>query len=145
MKKNQLINFPCCAEIQTEYTNVNFSHFHNNLSILLYDFNTRFVDFELMKHDIDLFFSPLTAKISDQKPELQLELHDLQNDTYFSSIKETDKYFFKLLPMNRFLKLRDFGLKMYSMFGTTYICESTFSSMKHIKSTSRRTLINKQF
>lgn len=141
MKKNQLINFPC-AEIQTEYTNVNFSHFHNNLSTLLYDFNTRFADFELMKHDIDLFFSPLTAKISDQKSELQLELHDLQNDTYFASIKETDEHFFKLLPMNRFPKLRDFGLKMYSMFGTTCICESTFSSMKHIKSTSRSVLLD---
>lgn len=139
-EKNQLIHFPCCLEIQTEYPTENFSHFHKNLLVLLHEFNIRFADFRLLKTDIDLFLSPLTATVNEQKPELQPELRDLQNDIHFTSIKETGEHFFKLLPINRFPKLRDFGLKMYSMFGSTYICESTFSSMKQIKSTSRALL-----
>ncbi|KAL4104943.1 hypothetical protein QTP88_020219 [Uroleucon formosanum] len=35
---------------------------------------------------------------------------------------------------------KDFALKMLSMFGTTYICECTFSNLKHIKSKERNRL-----
>lgn len=66
-----------------------------------------------MKTDIDLFLSPLTATVNEQKPELQPELHDLQNDIHFTSIKETGEHFFKLLPINRFPKLRDFGFHVW--------------------------------
>jgi len=75
------------------------------LLTLLHNFNTRFADFKLLKLDIDLFFSPLTVKISEKKLELQLKLDDLQHDIHFASIKETGEYFFKLLPTNRFPKL----------------------------------------
>jgi len=34
---------------------------------------------------------------------------------------------------DRFPKLKDFALKMHLMFGNTYVCESTFSTMKQVK------------
>jgi len=91
-KKNNFTFF--VAEIQTEYFKVNFSQFHNNLSILLYNFNTRFEDFELIKTKIELFISTLTVRIDEQQSDLQLELYDLQSNMYFTTIKETGKNFF---------------------------------------------------
>jgi len=45
----------------------------------------------------------------------------------------TVESFWKLVSKDRFLKLKDFALKMRSMFGNTYVCESTFSTMKQVK------------
>ena len=42
-----------------------------------------------------------------------------------------------VVSKNRFLKLKNFALKMHSMFGCTYVCESTFSTMKQVKSKNR--------
>uniref|UniRef100_A0A3Q3Q094 HAT C-terminal dimerisation domain-containing protein n=1 Tax=Monopterus albus TaxID=43700 RepID=A0A3Q3Q094_MONAL len=53
---------------------------------------------------------------------------------------EKGNSFWKLLPESRFPLLRDFALSMISMFGSTYICESSFSTMKHIKSKERNRL-----
>lgn len=36
--------------------------------------------------------------------------------------------------------MRDFGLKMYSIFDSSYLCESVFSSIKQIKSKEGSTL-----
>jgi len=36
-----------------------------------------------------------------------------------------------------FPKLKDFARKMHSMFGNTYVCKSTFSTTKQIKSKNR--------
>ena len=40
----------------------------------------------------------------------------------------------------QFPVLREFALRMLSMFGSTYICESTFSVMKRLKSNARSRL-----
>jgi len=37
----------------------------------------------------------------------------------------------------RFPKLIDFALKMHSMFRNTHVCDSTFSTMKQVKSKNR--------
>jgi len=34
--------------------------------------------------------------------------------------------------------MKDFALKMSSTFGSTYVCESTFSTMKQVKSKNGR-------
>jgi len=49
----------------------------------------------------------------------------------------------EISQQNRFTRLKDFALKIHSMFGSTYVCETTFSTMKQIipkkqKSNGRR-------
>jgi len=39
------------------------------------------------------------------------------------TVLETVESFRKLVGKDRFLKLKDFALKMHSTFGNTYICE----------------------
>jgi len=68
----------------------------------------------------------------------------LRADPYLSIKKETGIDFFKLLSKDIYLELRIFGLKMASMFGTTYSCESAFSLMKLIKNKHRASLTDDQ-
>jgi len=49
----------------------------------------------------------------------------------------TAESFWKLDSKDGFPKLKDLALKMHSMFGSTYACESTFSTMKQVKSKNR--------
>ena len=39
-----------------------------------------------------------------------------------------------LVTKDSFPKLKDVALKMYSMYGRVYLCKSTFSTIKQIKS-----------
>lgn len=48
--------------------------------------------------------------------------------------------FWKLVPIKKYPILRDNMLRVYSMFGSTYLCESTFSIMNHVKSKNRNRL-----
>jgi hypothetical protein len=85
-----------------------------------------------MKNDIALFHNPFIVVNEDQPAQLQLEQCDLQVDPILSTMKE--KGMFKILRKETYPQLRDFGLRIGSMFGSTYLCESVFSNMKFIKS-----------
>jgi len=52
-------------------------------------------------------------------------------------VLETVERFRKLFSKDRFPKMNDFALEMHSMFRNTYVCESTFSTMNHVKSKNR--------
>lgn len=100
-----------------------------------------FQDFHTMQPRIALFMDPLSATVSEQPPELQLELCELQSDPFFQAKRsERGISIWRILPESRFPLLRDFALSMASMFGSTYICESSFSTIKHIKSKERNRL-----
>jgi len=47
---------------------------------------------------------------------------------------ETADSFRKLVSKERFLKLKDFRLKMHLIFGNTCVCETAFHTMKQVKS-----------
>ena len=57
----------------------------------------------------------------------------------FSVVKKDERYdvFWKLASKEQFPCLRDFALKMCSMFSSSYICESIFACMKRLKSDER--------
>ena len=48
--------------------------------------------------------------------------------------------FWRLVSGERFPKLYDFALRFCSLFDSTYVCESAFSVMKHLKSKTRNRL-----
>ena len=100
----------------------------------------RFSDTEAMKRNILLYNSPLNVAIEEQPASLQLELCDLPADTFFTEMKENGKECFRNLLSERLPNLRTFGLRITSMFGSTYLCESSFSNMSFIKSRYRSSL-----
>ncbi|XP_023211103.1 general transcription factor II-I repeat domain-containing protein 2B-like [Centruroides sculpturatus] len=108
--------------------------------MLITNFNEKFSQFDDLKPSIDLFFDPINININSIDLKYQIELCDLQADPFFTSHGVTGIEIFKYLDKEKYPKLRDFGLQIVSMFGSTYICEHAYSDMKYIKSKYRNSL-----
>lgn len=138
---NNLVHFPSCTSILQEFPNLDFQIYLPILQGVIAEFNSRFKDFEDIATDIHLFANPQTVEIEKQRPELQLELCDLRADVSIpKEVGDKPEEFFKLLTKEKYPNLRDLGLKMFSIFGSTYICESTFSTMKIVRNKQRNCL-----
>ena len=74
--------------------------------------------------------------------EYQLEVIDLQCSSELKvSFKESNILtFFRNLCPNKFGKIKDLSLQLFSMFGSTYLCEQTFSIMNLNKNKLRSNL-----
>lgn len=143
LRRANLVHFPACEEMRKDNPGCEklLQKYRADIEKLQEQFNDRFQDFHVMQPRIALFTDPLSAAVSDQPSQLQLELCELQSDPFFQAKRnERGISFWRLLPEARFPLLRDFALSMASMFGSTYICESSFSTMKHIKSKERNRL-----
>ncbi|GFQ66639.1 general transcription factor II-I repeat domain-containing protein 2 [Trichonephila clavata] len=112
------------------------------LNALKINFDTRFSDFDAIANQIKIFQNPFDTDIEILAPELQMEMIDLQcrdiikNKYQNSSLLE----FYKRLPLTQFDNLHKFARGLFSVFGTTYLCEKTFSKMKYIKNVYRSKL-----
>ncbi|KAM5138852.1 general transcription factor II-I repeat domain-containing protein 2A-like [Mantella aurantiaca] len=145
--RNELIHFNCCSELFYEMkdsgTILNFNRFIPKIEVLIENFNARFQELNELNSSFRLFSSPLTADIVAADVHYQMELCEVQADMFLSSRTEPGVPFFKLLPRERYPNLRDLGLKITSMFGSTYICEKAFSDLNHIKSKYRNNISNR--
>ena len=103
-------------------------------------FDERFTDFDSLRNDLILFENPLTVKIEEQALQYQEELCDLQHIS-LKTREGKGAEFFKTLEESTYHKLRNFALRIFSMFGSTYLCECSFSKMRSIK-TEQRTQLN---
>ncbi|EZA56071.1 General transcription factor II-I repeat domain-containing protein 2B [Ooceraea biroi] len=122
---NSFIFFPSCQILFEEHgSNCNFKEHISFTNCLIEEFDTRFTCFEKLRTELSLFENPLTAPIEEQHLDLQNELCDLHTDISLKTIKETGADFYKILSESSYPKLRNFGLRIYSMFGSTYLCEN---------------------
>ncbi|XP_076315874.1 general transcription factor II-I repeat domain-containing protein 2B-like [Tachypleus tridentatus] len=143
LENNDLAHFPICQQLTEQFKDdepLDFSEFCVNTEDIIDEFNTRFEEFEMLKSRIELFNDPLCVDIENQQADVQPELRHLQAGPFLQTRQEKEPDFIKLLSKNRFQNLRDFGQKMTSMFGSTYICESVLSTMKFIKNRNRSRL-----
>ena len=82
-----------------------------------------------------LVSSPFTFNVDNAPTDLQLELIDLQSDAVIGKLFKTLSLmrFYASLEQN-FPKIRSHAQKMFVLFGSTYVCEQTFSVMtKQVK------------
>ena len=102
----------------------------------------RFQDFKKIEPKFNLLSYPITADIDTAPEELQLELIDMQSDhtvrEMLNAVTLVD--FYKSLSADKFPCVKKFAGKMFSIFGSTYICEQSFSCMKINKSQYRCSL-----
>ncbi|XP_076804676.1 general transcription factor II-I repeat domain-containing protein 2-like [Clavelina lepadiformis] len=138
LQRNDATHFPACSEVLGERKSIDFSAFSNKIGDIIDEFNDRFADFDLLKAQMELFNNPMEIVIESQPSYVQQELCELQSDPFLLS-RKNERYdaFWRLLSNEQFPRLNDFALKICSMFGSTYICESTFSIMKRLKSDTR--------
>ncbi|KAG2467730.1 GTD2A protein, partial [Polypterus senegalus] len=112
------------------------------LSNLIQEFDRRFEDVRHNTADFELFAQPFTISVDAVRDDLQMELIDLQCDSElkhkFTSLPLTD--FYKCVPANRYPKMCKQAQVMLSLFGSTYLCEQTFSLMNLNKSKLRSKL-----
>ena len=135
LQSDDVSHFPCCNTLAAECDGnegIDFSEFHGVIQSIADEFKTRFKDFQEMNDEFLLLSNPMNVDVRKQPSNLQLELCDLQADLFLQSRPERGSEFFKLISHQRFPNLRHFALRISSMFGSTYICESTFTTLKFI-------------
>uniref|UniRef100_A0A8C5R3N4 SPIN-DOC-like zinc-finger domain-containing protein n=1 Tax=Leptobrachium leishanense TaxID=445787 RepID=A0A8C5R3N4_9ANUR len=144
--RNELTHLHSCnelfREIEENGTTLDFSRFVPKIDILIDNFTQRFQEFNRMNSSFRLFNNPLNTNIANEETRYQLELCEIQADMFLATRAESGVPFFKLLPMDKYPNMRDLGLKMTSMFGSTYICEKAFSDLNYIKSKYRSSISN---
>ncbi|OCT78218.1 hypothetical protein XELAEV_18029325mg, partial [Xenopus laevis] len=139
-------HFPSLQEIMTSFPQNNISaqmrRYPSDISSLAEEFQQRFRDFVAIEKDIMLFSSPFSVDPDDAPDHLQLELIELQCDTECCSRHQQLPLvnFYRQLDKGRFQEIRTFAKKMLSLFGSTYLCEKTFSIMNFNKNHVRTRL-----
>nr|XP_047132514.1 general transcription factor II-I repeat domain-containing protein 2B-like [Hydra vulgaris] len=71
--------------------------------------------------------------------QFEMELLDLQEDQNLLMLHKTITFieFRKIVPEVKYPQLKKIAIKFISIFGSTYTCESIFSTMKFVKSKYR--------
>ena len=105
-----------------------------------WDLKTEIQEFcKNIEDEMHLVSSPFTCRVDNAPIDVQLELIDLQSDTvlaeHFKSASLLE--FYSSLKEENFPNMRRHAQKMLVLFGSTYICEQTFSVIKFTKSRFR--------
>ncbi|KAL4083803.1 hypothetical protein QTP88_029119 [Uroleucon formosanum] len=141
INEQHLDHFVCCktvlestkSTLNWETTKINFLNIIENLQN---EFSIRFSDFYVQENKIKLFQNPFSVDIDDVESNLQMEVIELQNnDILKNAFKESNdlKIFYSSLSEIDFKGIKSFAKKMITAFGSTYICEQTFSILKFRK------------
>ncbi|KAL3975343.1 C-C motif chemokine 24 [Sarotherodon galilaeus] len=135
VKDNFLTHLPTLKEA---IPNANHLHKYSAmLEVLHAEFSRRFQDFKAL--EMDMVSSPFTCSVDNASSDVQMELIDLRSDTllaeHFRSVSLLD--FYSSLKEENFPHLRNHAQRMLVLFGSTYVCEQTFSVMKFNKSKHR--------
>ncbi|XP_069498922.1 general transcription factor II-I repeat domain-containing protein 2-like [Ambystoma mexicanum] len=111
----------------------------DSLEKLQKEFQFRFKELHLHEQGIQLFRNPFSIDIENVDTIYPMELAELQNcDSLKDAFKSSSLHsFYASLPSETYPHLRNHALKMATIFGSTYVCEQTFSRMKHLKSPTR--------
>jgi hypothetical protein len=143
LNEGNLYHFPCCKSISQEVNSkIPHKRFSEWLEMLRKKFQARFQDFEEYSTDIRLFQNPFTFEMEESSEIYQLKLTDMQTDDELKEAfhSSTREQFYKCLSDSKFPTIKGLATKMLTVFGSTYICEQTFSRMKLIKSKFRTTM-----
>ncbi|KAJ8362530.1 hypothetical protein AAFF_G00369730 [Aldrovandia affinis] len=113
-----------------------------DISSLAEEFQQRFRDFAAIEQGDHAFPSPFSVDPDDAPDHLQLELIELQCGAECRSRHQQLPLvnFYRQLDNGRFQEIRTFAKKMLSLFGSTYLCEKTFSVMNINKNRLRTRL-----
>lgn len=131
--KNELDELPCCDQL-AKVCSVNFFEFTPIIEGMTEELNNHFRIFFEMEADIKLFENPLSVRIEYQRTELQFELCYLQADAILIGRRLRGIEFFKMMNREHYPKLKDFGLRIFSMFGSSGIYETAHSIIRNVAS-----------
>lgn len=136
-------HFPALSEIKSAFPKADLSakkeKYASVITSLVTEFNQRFQDFSVIEKQIKLFSTPFLVEAEEVEESLQLELIEMQCDDSLKSqhqlLSLPDSY--QSLDHAKFPLMRRHAKRMMSLFGSTYICEQTFSLLNQNKSRLR--------
>ncbi len=140
------VQFPSLSEIISSLSDSNIPgkiyKYSTVLTSLITEFNQRFQDFSAIDNDIKLLSTPFSINIEEVQENVQLELIELQCNGSLCRRHQLLPLseFYKSLETSRFPLNKRHAQRMMSLFGSTYICEQTFSLMTLNKSPLRARL-----
>ncbi|CAM2096466.1 unnamed protein product [Caretta caretta] len=114
-------------------------------------FEERFQDLQQKRPQIRFRIDPFSTEVNCLKPPLvtdeatsQMEIIELLEYDRLKSVQKTEGTltFWKSVPKDKYPNIKGAVLKLISMFASTYLCESVFSTLKHVKSKHRSILID---
>ncbi|XP_027230681.2 general transcription factor II-I repeat domain-containing protein 2 [Penaeus vannamei] len=144
VKKHSFIHLPATQNLSAENPAVSFpaEKCVEALEMLKAEFGVRFRELHVYAKEIHLFQNPFVADIDEAQPSYQFELAELQDcDVLKDAFKPNSLIdFYAALPNDTYPNIRKHALKMSTLFGSTYICEQTFSHMKLLKTPMRSRL-----
>ena len=119
--------------------------FKADLEELLSEFESRFSDFSASEDAFRLFTDPFSVDVISAPEYLQLELIRLRNSSILRTKHREGSIleFYESLDRASFPGLRNHAERHISFFGSTYICEQSFSVMNHNKSQIRSRLTDR--
>ncbi|XP_078533909.1 general transcription factor II-I repeat domain-containing protein 2-like [Lissotriton helveticus] len=155
VQKRKLQHFHSVLQILSE-NNIeaqilDIQKYSNLLVRLNQEFSDRFSDFEqlepcvmftsnpFMEVDVSDLSEKISVLLNLDSDTMEMEMFSLQNDIELKS-RQSDINFWSLVDAEKFKNIHTAALKLFSLFGSTYLCESAFSDMNFIKSTFRKRL-----
>ena len=113
MEKNDLSYFPSCKQLVDELgdeTILNFSEFGSSIEAITAKFNAWLKEFDAQMSSV-LLNNSFGTVIEKEEARFQLELNELQADTFLKTKEEKGPDFFKLLDKEWLPNLWDFDKK----------------------------------
>lgn len=118
------------------------------------EINDRFSDLRALKPSFAFLDNPFLADVMDNgcpvshpiavdSAAVELELLEMQEDEGLKQVKKNSCStieFWKQVPEQKYPKTKECAKRLISIFGTTYSCESLYSTLKFIKSKYRAVL-----
>lgn len=141
VEKNELTHFPKLSSI-SPVSDDKLNRFAQQLKKLHEEFEKRFQDFKRIEQSLNIFSMPFNVNVDETPANLQLELIEMQCNTHLKQLfLNTNKLeFYKSISRTQYPNIVAHAQKIMAMFGTSYLCEQTFSIMKLRKNCLRNRL-----
>ncbi|XP_047138990.1 general transcription factor II-I repeat domain-containing protein 2A-like [Hydra vulgaris] len=136
-----------------QYDDDKIESYLDKLKDLQKDFQKRFKDLHELKSSLGFIVNPfliniisngcpIPKKMLEDISQFEMELLDLQENQNLLMLHKTITFmeFWKIVPEVKYPQLKKIAIKFISIFGSTYTCESLFSTMKFVKSKYRANL-----
>uniref|UniRef100_A0A674K1K9 SPIN-DOC-like zinc-finger domain-containing protein n=1 Tax=Terrapene triunguis TaxID=2587831 RepID=A0A674K1K9_9SAUR len=143
LSKGEMCHFPTCAQNIPQNKHAELGEkYAKHVNLLIEEFDRRLT---LSKDDdiqLKLIEDPFSVDPEEVTQDLQLEVIELQcSAVYRNKHRESSLWdFYKSLDDEKYKNLIEVALKTFSIFGSTYICEQTFSIMNMNKNKQRSSL-----
>lgn len=141
LRSNNCLHFPHLNEIK--YENKKISKYAEKIKKLNEEFNMRFLFLQKHKFLFEILINPFIFDVDMAPTNLQLELLELQCNLELKHLFTSEEkivFYKKYINNTKYPNIKKMFLKLMSLFGTTYLCESFFSRLKYLKSKHRNRL-----